>query len=153
MGCDHHGSTTGGARDGDTRMNPSPSPSPEAGKPVAPSAPVAPTPPALLSIEEFKRLALRVGVITAAENHPNADRLLVVKVDVGEGTPRQLVAGIRGSYEAADVVGKRVVVVANLKPATIRGVESQGMILATHDSSGLSLLVTERPIQPGSSVQ
>jgi len=112
-----------------------------------------PIPPAPLSIEEFKRLALRIGIILAAENHPNADRLLVIKVDLGDGAPRQLVAGIRGSYEAADVVGKRVVVVANLKPATIRGVESQGMILATRDSSGLSLLVPERPIQPGSSVQ
>ena len=134
-------------------MNPLPGSSDEAGKPAASSSPAGPIPPVLLSIEEFKRLALRIGIITAAENHPNADRLLVVKVDLGDGVLRQLVAGIRGSYESADVVGKRVVVVANLKPATIRGVESQGMILATHDSSSLSLLVPERPIQPGSSVQ
>ncbi len=128
---------------------------PEEGK-TSPAQSPAASPPAaetLLSIDEFKRLALRVGVITEAQDHPNADRLFVLKVDIGDGTPRQVVAGIKGAYQAAELVGKRVVVVANLKPATIRGVESQGMVLASQDASQLSLLILERPIQAGSPVK
>ena len=116
----------------------------EAGKTVA---------PAQLSIEEFQKLALRVGVIVSAEEHPNADRLLVLKVDLGEGSPRQLVAGIKGAYQPAELIGKRVVVVANMKPATLRGVESQGMVLAAQDGTSLALVVPERPIQAGGTVK
>ncbi len=139
-------------------------PVPTSPSPVAsPAAPVVATPPsavvvtppvpALLSISDFQKLALRIGVITEVTEHPNADRLLVLKVDVGDGTPRQVVAGIKGAYQPADLMGKRVVVVTNLKPATLRGVESQGMVLATQDSSGLSLVVPERSVQPGSTVK
>ncbi len=120
----------------------------EAGKSVPPPPAAAP-----LSIEEFKRLVLRVGVVTAAEDHPNADRLLVLTVDIGDGTPRRLVAGIKGSYQAADLVGKHVVVVANMKPATLRGVESQGMVLAASDGSSIVLVTPERPIRAGSTVK
>ena len=121
--------------------------------PAAPTPPPTAAAPVLASIDDFKRLSFKVGVVISAEDHPNADRLLVLKVDIGEGTPRQLVAGIKGAYQASDVVGKRVVVVANLKPAMLRGVESQGMVLAASDASGLSLLSLERPIQPGSPVK
>lgn len=106
-----------------------------------------------ISIEEFQRLALRLGVITAAQDHPNADRLLVLTVDLGDGTPRQVVAGIKGSYQAAQLVGKTVVVVANLRPATLRGIESQGMILAASDGSTLTLVTPEQPLRPGSPVK
>jgi len=112
-----------------------------------------PAQPELVSIEEFRRLALRVGVVTAAQDHPNADKLLVLTVDIGDGTPRQLVAGIKGAYQAAELVGKRVVVVANLKPATLRGVESQGMVLAASDSSTIVLVSPERPVQTGGIVK
>jgi len=118
----------------------------------APSTPVDPS-TALLSINEFKRLALRIGVVTAAEDHPNADRLLVLTVDVGDGSPRQLVAGIKGSYQAADLIGKHVVVVANMKPAKLRGVESQGMVLAASEGDTMVLVTPERPIQAGSTVK
>ena len=123
----------------------------EAGKSPAP----APTPaqPAQVSIEDFQKLALRIGIITAAQDHPNADRLLVLTVDIGEGAPRQLVAGIKGSYQAADVVGKHVVVVANMKPAMLRGVESQGMVLAASNAQALVLISPERPIAAGSQVK
>ena len=132
----------------------------EAGKtdPV-PAVPVVPTPPApapqeaLLSIDEFKRLALRIGTITAAQDHPNADRLLVLTVDIGGGASRQVVAGIKGSYQASDLIGKQVVVVANLKPATLRGVESQGMVLAGSDGTAIILISPERPLPPGSTVK
>ena len=106
-----------------------------------------------LSIDEFKRLALRVGRVTAAQDHPNADRLLVLTVDIGEASPRQVVAGIKGSYQAADLVGKQVVVVANMKPATLRGVESQGMVLAGSDGTAIILVSPERPLPPGSPVK
>ena len=127
----------------------------EAGKPPVPPATAATPPPApvLLSVEEFRKIDLRIGVITAAADHPNADRLLVLTVDIGEAAPRQLVAGIKGSYQAAEMIGKRVVVVANLKSAMLRGVESQGMVLAASDESGLSVLAPERPHKAGSPVK
>ncbi len=122
----------------------------EAGKE---SSALPPSSPPLISLEEFQKVTLRVGVVVSAQDHPNADRLLVLSVDLGEGAPRQLVAGIKGPYQASDVVGKRVVVVANLKPATIRGVESQGMLLASHDGSQLAILVPDRSVQAGSPVK
>jgi methionyl-tRNA synthetase len=129
---------------------------PEAGKsPTPPTPPPAPpaAAPVQASIEDFQRLAFRVGTIVTAQEHPNADRLLVLTVDIGEGAPRQVVAGIRGSYQAAELVGKHVVVVANLKPATLRGVESQGMVLAASNGGSLVLVTPERPIPPGSTVK
>ncbi len=128
----------------------------EAGKsaPVPSPAPVpaaAPATAVLASVEDFRKLAFRVGSIVSAENHPNADRLFVLQVDLGEGSPRQVVAGIKGSYQPADLVGKLVAVVANLQPATIRGVESRGMVLAASapDGSQLALLTLDRPIPLG----
>jgi len=115
--------------------------------------PEPPVQPVEISIDDFKKLALRVGVITAAQDHSNADRLLVLTVDIGDGSPRQIVAGIKGSYQAADLVGKQVVVVANMKPATLRGTESRGMVLAGSDASGIVLVSLERPIAPGSPVK
>src|SRR3989338_2353164 len=96
-----------------------------------------------VTFEEFKKLDLRVGRIIEAENHPNADRLFVVKVEWGEG-PKQLVAGIRNKYSIETLIGRQVVVVANLEPAAIRGVESQGMILAAADENGVSILSLDR---------
>ena len=116
------------------------------GKPVAGPAPE-------ITIEEFRRAALRTGVITAATDHPNAERLLILTVDIGEPTPRQLVAGIRGAYQPAELVGKQVIVVANLKPASLRGVESQGMVLAASDDAAVVLLSPERPVQPGTPIR
>ena len=117
-----------------------------AGKPVA-------GPASEITIEEFRRAALRTGVITAATDHPNAERLLILTVDIGEPTPRQLVAGIRGAYQPAELVGKQVIVVANLKPASLRGVESQGMVLAASDDAAVVLLSPERSVRPGTSIR
>ena len=117
-----------------------------AGKPVTGPAPE-------ITIEEFRRAALRTGVITAAVDHPNAERLLILTVDIGEPTPRQLVAGIRGAYQPAELVGKQVIVVANLKPASLRGVESQGMVLAASGDTAVVLLSPERPVQPGTPIR
>ncbi len=127
-------------------------------KPVEPvAAPVTPAvavPPAApgLSIDDFKKLKLVVGQIKEAALHPNADKLFVVKVDLGTEV-RQLVAGIRKSYTPEQLVGRRVVVVANLAPAVIRGVESQGMILAASDEQGISVLAPDRDVALGSGVK
>ena len=77
----------------------------------------------------------------------------MLTVDIGDGTPRQVVAGIKGPYQASELIGKQVVVVTNLKPATLRGVESQGMVLAAQDSDTLALLTLDRPVQVGSTVK
>jgi methionyl-tRNA synthetase len=106
-----------------------------------------------ITIDEFARVDLRVGTILTAEPHPKADRLLVLSVDVGEPTPRQLVAGIRNAYDHRFLVGRQVVVVANLKPAVLRGVESQGMLLAASDNDGLAVLAPGRRFAPGTKVK
>jgi methionyl-tRNA synthetase len=108
---------------------------------------------ATVSIDEFRNVELRVATITAAAPHPNADRLLVLTVDLGS-EQRQLVAGIRAHYEPQGLVGKQIVVVANLAPATLRGVESQGMLLAASDSEGrLAIVVPEKPVDAGAPVK
>lgn len=106
-----------------------------------------------MSIDDFRKLELRVGTITAAVAHPNADRLLVLTVDIGS-EHRQIVAGIRAHYEPQVLVGKQIVIVANLEPATLRGVESQGMLLAASDDAGhLAVVTPERPIANGGHVK
>lgn len=107
----------------------------------------------MISIEEFGKVELRVATVTAAEAHPNADRLVVLSVDLGD-EQRQLVAGIRAHYTMEELVGRQIVVVANLQPAKLRGVESQGMLLAATDasSSGVIVLSPEKQVAPGSKV-
>lgn len=83
--------------------------------------------------DDFAKVDLRVARITHAEAHPNADKLLKLQVDDGSGVPRQICAGIRAYYKPEDLVGKSIVIVANLAPRTIRGEESRGMLLAASD--------------------
>ena len=113
----------------------------------------APAVPETVTVDDFKKIQFKIAVIMSADVHPQADRLLVLKLDLGNGETRQVVAGIRGSYEPSALVGKQVVIVANLKAATIRGVESQGMVLATQSGEGLAVLTPDRPSQPGNPVQ
>ena len=84
----------------------------------------------LISIDDFAKVELIVGKVLSCEKHPNADKLLISKIDLGNGDVRQIVSGIADSYTPGQMIGKKVVVVANLKSAKIKGVESQGMILA-----------------------
>lgn len=88
-----------------------------------------------IAFDEFAKVDLRVATITQAEFHPNADRLLKLQVDDGSGEPRQICAGIKAWYAPEDLMGKQVVIVANLAPRTIRGEESRGMIVAATDRS------------------
>jgi len=105
----------------------------------------------MISIEEFRRIELKVGTVTSAEPHPNADKLMVLQVDLGT-EKRQLCAGIRNDYTPEQLVGTQIVVVANLQPAKLRGLESQGMLLAASDDGRVTLLTPEKPVQPGSKV-
>jgi len=106
----------------------------------------------MASIDEFRKIELRVAEIKDVQEHPDADRLYVVTVDLGDRT-KTLVAGIRGSYTKEALIGKQVVVVDNLDPALLRGVESQGMILAASDESGIAIISPERKIKLGSVVK
>lgn len=87
-----------------------------------------------VTFDEFARLDLRVARIVTAEPHPKADRLYKLQLDDGSGTPRQICAGIRDYYRAEDLVGRHIVIVANLAPRIIRGEESRGMLLAASDA-------------------
>lgn len=106
----------------------------------------------MITIEDFAKLDLRVATVKAAEPHPKADRLLILKVDLGS-EERQLVAGIRTHYTPEELIGKQIVVVANLQPAVLRGVESQGMLLAAADGERVVVLSPEKPVAPGSQVR
>jgi len=106
----------------------------------------------MASIEDFKKFQFVIGQIKDVVPHPDADRLFVMKVDIGTEV-RQVVAGIRRSYAPEALVGKRVALVANLDPAVIRGVESQGMILAASDETGVSVLSPDRDVVLGSTVK
>jgi methionyl-tRNA synthetase len=83
-----------------------------------------------IDITDFAKIDLRVGEVKTAERIPKADKLLLITVDIGEEKPRQILAGIAQYYEPERLVGRKIVVVANLKPRKLRGYESQGMLLA-----------------------
>src|SRR5687768_18034937 len=105
----------------------------------------------MITIEDFRKVELRVGTVRSAEPHPNADRLMVLRVDLGE-EERQICAGIRSHYAPEDLVGKQIVVVANLETAKLRGLESQGMLLAASDDGRVIILTPEKSVQPGAKV-
>jgi len=84
----------------------------------------------LIDIDDFARVDLRVGEVLTAERLPKSDKLLLMKIDIGEEEPRQVLAGIAEYYQPEALIGRKVVVVANLKPRKLRGHESQGMVVA-----------------------
>jgi methionyl-tRNA synthetase len=110
--------------------------------------------PQLAQIEfaDFQKLDLRIGRVVACELHPNADKLLRVMVDLGEDAPRQILAGMAEFYKPEEMIGRQVTVVANLAPRKMRGLESQGMILAVHKDGGLELMTPTGDVPPGSKV-
>lgn len=87
-----------------------------------------------ITFDDFAKVDLRVAKVLHAEPHPNADKLLRLELDDGSGTPRQICAGIRAQYAPEQLVGKLIVIVANLAPRQLRGVESRGMLLAASDA-------------------
>ena len=105
----------------------------------------------LISFEEFQKLDLRIATVKKAEAIPGSKRLIKLIVDSGE--ERTVVAGLVGHYSAEDLLGKQVVLVANLVPVTLMGVESKGMVLAAEDEAGVHILMPDAPTVPGSKVK
>ena len=105
----------------------------------------------LVSIEDFAKLDLRVGKIVSCERVKGSKKLLKSMIDLGEDQPRQILSGIAQVYTPEEMVGKTVIVIANLKPAKIMGIESNGMVLAA-DSNGATLLTVEKPSDPGTKI-
>jgi methionyl-tRNA synthetase len=113
----------------------SPAPEPSASEPVETTN--------LIEIDDFAKVDLRVGQVLSAERIPKADKLLLLKVDLGEAQPRQVLAGIAQYYEPEKLIGRKVVIVANLKPRKLRGLESQGMVVAaSYGEEGRPVLAT-----------
>jgi len=106
----------------------------------------------MISFDEFKKIELKVAEVKSVADHPNADKLVVLNIDVG-GTEKQIVAGIKGHYESDALIGKKIVVVTNLEPATLRGVESQGMLLAAVEGDRVVLLTPDQDVSAGAGVQ
>ena len=106
--------------------------------------------PDVIQFEDFLKVDLRVATIKQAEAHPRADKLIVLQVDLGS-EQRQIIAGLRGYYEPGELVGKQIVVLANLPPRNMRGMESNGMLLAavSEDQSSVVLLTLDKEAAPG----
>jgi len=105
-----------------------------------------------ITINEFSKIKLVVGKVIDVKDHPNADRLYILKVDLGNEV-RQIVSGIKQWYKKEELLNKKIIIVYNLQPKNFRGVESQGMLLAAEDGNGnLSLLTVDKDIKEGSYV-
>ena len=109
-----------------------------------------------IPFKEWQKFDIRVAKIKSVEPHPNADKLLVLKVDIG-GEERQIVAGIKGHYSEKELKGKKLIMLTNLEPATLRGVKSDGMLLAAVSGEGkdekVILLAPEKDIKEGAKVR
>ena len=105
-----------------------------------------------VDFDHFKALDLRVGTVRVAERHPNADRILRLEIDFGEGQPRQILSGLAEYYEPENLVGRQVCAVLNLAPRKIRGLMSYGMVLTAQGGDELSLLAVAKPVPDGSEI-
>ena len=142
---------------------PTPSQPPIASPAAATAAPQAPAPtaapptvtaPAQITIDEFMKIQLKTAKVLTAERVPKSEKLLKLQVSLGEGMEqRQIVAGIGKKYEPEALVGKTIIVVANLKPAKLMGLESQGMVLAAGDSEVRGLATILEEVDPGTKVK
>jgi methionyl-tRNA synthetase len=121
-------------------------------KSTAPEEPMA-SKAETISYEQFRQMDLRTGKVVEVERAPGSDKLYRVLVDLGEETPRQMVAGLAQDFAPEELQGKMVVVVANLEPASIRGIRSYGMLLAVGEEKPLALVTTDRDCPPGSVVR
>jgi methionyl-tRNA synthetase len=106
----------------------------------------------MATIDDFRKLELRIAQIKEANDHPNADKLVILILDLGD-RQKQVVAGIKNFYSKEELIGKQVVLVDNLEPVILRGVESQGMILAGSDENSLAIVSPEKNLEPGSTVK
>jgi len=102
----------------------------------------------MISINDFGKADLRVAEILEVNDHPDADKLFVLKIKIGS-EEKQLVAGIKGHYTKEELVGKKIVVIANLEPTVLRGVKSEGMLLAASDKEKVVLITVDKDIESG----
>ena len=129
-------------------------PSTQAGPVVAAAAaPDAAVAPAIISIDDFAKVELKTAKVLEAERMPKSQRLLKLKVDAGEAEPRTILAGIAESYEPEALIGKSIVIVANLAPRKMMGLESNGMVLAASPDGGKALVLNSEPAPPGTRVR
>ncbi len=105
-----------------------------------------------ISIDEFFKVDLRAAKILDAKSIEKSKKLIKLTIDIGEDNPRTLVAGLKEHYSPDALIGKTIIVVANLKPAKLMGIESNGMLLAAKDGNGLGLLTTNEDVKPGAKV-
>jgi methionyl-tRNA synthetase len=106
-----------------------------------------------ISIDDFMKVQLKVAKVLEAAAVPKSKKLVQLKVDVGEPEPRTILAGIAESYQPEQLVGRTIVVVANLKPAKLMGIESNGMVLAASPEGGGAMLINAEPGVPGTRVR
>jgi methionyl-tRNA synthetase len=128
-------------------------PATQAGPVPPPAQPAAPAPPALITIDDFAKIELRTAKVLEAERMPKSQRLLKLKVDAGDPEPRTILAGLAESYEPEALVGKSIVIVANLAPRKMMGLESQGMVLAASGETGPAFVLNSEPAPPGTRVR
>ncbi len=106
----------------------------------------------MIPFNDFKKLDIRVGRILDVNNHPKADKLLVLKIDIGDEV-RTIVAGIKNYYEREDLMDKKVIVITNLEQKELRGIKSEGMILAADKDDKVVLLVPDEDIKEGAVIK
>lgn len=107
----------------------------------------------MISFDEFSKLELKVGTVLEAEEVEGSEKLIKLQVDLGEEEPRQILAGVKQWYKPKDFIGKQVVVVANLKPKNMMGMESQGMMLAADVNGGPIFLTVPKQVSPGTKIR
>ena len=104
----------------------------------------------MISFNDFKKVEIKVGEVKEVNDHPNADKLYVLKVDTGE--ERTIIAGIKNSYSKEELIGKKIIVVCNLEEKELRGIKSQGMLLAVDEDENTSLLTVDKDVKIGGRV-
>ena len=107
----------------------------------------------MITYDDFKKVELKIAKVLEAEEVPGAEKLLKLQIDLGNSEKRQIVAGIKKQYQAKDLIGKEIVVVTNLEPRMVMGLESNGMLLAASGESGPVILMPEKEVAPGSGIK
>lgn len=107
----------------------------------------------MISIDDFAKLELKVGTVLEAEDIEGSEKLIKLRVDIGEEAPRQVLAGVKQWYKLEDFIGKQVIIVANLEPRVMMGLQSQGMMLAADSDEGPIFLTVPKQVTPGAKIR
>ena len=107
----------------------------------------------MITYDDFKKVELKIARVLSAEEVPDAEKLLKLQIDLGNDEKRQIIAGIKKQYQAKDLVGKEIVVVTNLEPRMVMGLESNGMLLAASGEAGPVIIMPEKDVPAGSGIK